>query len=182
MDDAHGRWRRCSSCKNDIGFGTQYYVCSVSTCTQKRTGLVFCSVSCCEAHVSVMNHRSWGALDRTAPTRAAFEREQRASESRSRPPPDLRHEREASAARQTTADSARDDAPAPSPNVLSPVATNEILVVGSKLKQYVRDRGGLSTSDAVLGVLSDRLRTLCDRAIRNARRDGRKTVLDRDIT
>ena len=79
MDDASERWRRCSSCKKDIGFAAPYFVCSVSTCTQKRTGLAFCCVSCCEAHVSVMNHRTWGALDRIAPTRTMWERAQRES-------------------------------------------------------------------------------------------------------
>jgi len=53
--------------------------------------------------------------------------------------------------------------------------------VVSKLKQYVRERSGMNTSDSVVEVLSDALRTLADRAIRNAQRDGRKTVLDRDF-
>jgi hypothetical protein len=39
----------------------------------------------------------------------------------------------------------------------------------------------MNTSDAVASVLSDHVRRLCDLAIRNAERDGRKTVLDRDF-
>ena len=58
----------------------------------------------------------------------------------------------------------------------------DILVVVSKLKKYVRARSGMNTSDAVVDVLSERLRRLCDQAIDSARRDGRKTVLDRDFS
>ncbi len=58
----------------------------------------------------------------------------------------------------------------------------EVLVVVSKLKAYVKARSGMSTSDGVVGVLSDHLRRLCVEAIRNAARDGRRTVMDRDFT
>lgn len=57
----------------------------------------------------------------------------------------------------------------------------EILVVVSKLKAYVKARSGMNTSDSVATVLSDHLRKLCTEAIRNAARDGRKTVMDRDF-
>ena len=57
----------------------------------------------------------------------------------------------------------------------------EVLVVASKLKGYIRNHGGMSTSASVLGVLSDQIRVLCDRAIENAKSDGRKTVKDRDF-
>ncbi|MFI5316013.1 MAG: hypothetical protein ACHQ6T_09935, partial [Myxococcota bacterium] len=57
----------------------------------------------------------------------------------------------------------------------------EILVVVSKLKAYVREQSGMSTSDSVVELLSDRLRRLCDQAIRNAQRDGRRTVMNRDF-
>src|SRR5947209_6640607 len=53
-------WRRCNSCKKPIGYGADYWVCNVSTCNRKRTGLVFCDVSCWDAHIPMMNHReSW---------------------------------------------------------------------------------------------------------------------------
>jgi histone H3/H4 len=56
-----------------------------------------------------------------------------------------------------------------------------VLVVVSKLKAYVRERSGMSTSDAVMELLSDRLRALCNEAIRSAQRDGRRTVMERDF-
>ena len=59
--------------------------------------------------------------------------------------------------------------------------SNEVLVVASKIKNYIKDQGDMKTSASVLGALSDRLRTLCNEAIESARSDGRKTVLDRDV-
>ena len=59
--------------------------------------------------------------------------------------------------------------------------SNEVIVVASKVKSYIKDKGEMKTSANVLQTLSDRLRSLCDEAIENARNDGRKTVLDRDI-
>ena len=58
----------------------------------------------------------------------------------------------------------------------------EVLVVASKVKNYIKTKGDMKTSASVLDVLSDRLRTLCDEAIESARSDGRKTVLDRDFS
>jgi histone H3/H4 len=61
------------------------------------------------------------------------------------------------------------------------MSENEVLVVASKVKNYIKAKGDMKTSSAVLEVLSDRLRSLCDQAIETARSDGRKTVLDRDF-
>ncbi len=60
---------------------------------------------------------------------------------------------------------------------------DEVLVVASKLKNYIREKSdGMNTSANVLTALSDKIRELCDRAIENARADGRKTVKDRDFS
>ncbi len=59
---------------------------------------------------------------------------------------------------------------------------SEVLVVASKIKNYIKAEGGMKTSGAVLAVLSDRLRAMCDQAMESARSDGRKTVLDRDFS
>ena len=58
----------------------------------------------------------------------------------------------------------------------------EVLVVVSKLKNYIRDASGMNTSGNVAAVLSDLVRSLCDKAIANAKNDGRKTVMDRDFS
>jgi histone H3/H4 len=39
----------------------------------------------------------------------------------------------------------------------------------------------MNTSSAVMSVLSDRIRQLCDQAIESAKSEGRKTVMDRDF-
>jgi len=57
----------------------------------------------------------------------------------------------------------------------------EVLVVASKLKGYIRTKSGMNTSAAVMSALSNRIRQLCDQAIENAKREGRKTVMDRDF-
>ena len=59
--------------------------------------------------------------------------------------------------------------------------SNEVLVVASKVKNYIKQNGEMKTSSSVLTALSDRIRSMCDEAIESARSDGRKTVLYRDI-
>jgi hypothetical protein len=71
--------------------------------------------------------------------------------------------------------------PLPSGVHLNDVVDNDILIVVSKLKKYIKDRSGMNCSDAVAEVLSDHVRALCDDSIRAAGRDERKTVLDRDV-
>jgi len=58
---------------------------------------------------------------------------------------------------------------------------DEILVVVSKLKKFIREESEMNTSDTVFPVLSQHLRRLSTEAIKNAARDGRKTVMDRDF-
>jgi histone H3/H4 len=57
----------------------------------------------------------------------------------------------------------------------------EILIVASKLKQYVKDKHDLNTSANVMDVLSREVRRLADRAAQNAIAEGRKTLMDRDF-
>src|SRR5215469_528065 len=171
-------WRRCSSCKGAIGFGARHWICNVSTCNRPRTGLVFCSVSCWEAHVPVMRHRESWALERSAPTQQEWARAESAATpavSRSATAP------VAPSAPRSSAEARAPSAPPHPPPASAPAgeAPREILIVASKLKSYVRARSGMNTSDNVLDVLSDSVRALCDDAIRSARRDGRKTVLER---
>jgi hypothetical protein len=152
MSDTQANWRRCSSCKEPIGFETPYWVCNVSTCNRKRTGLVFCSVSCWDAHVPLLRHR-----ESSAP---------RPSGSATRP-----------SAPQGVA---RSSPPRPAPPRREALP-RDILIVASKLKSYVRARSGMNTSDRVMDALSDRVRSLCDDAIRKAERAERRTLLDRDF-
>ena len=156
MEESPQRWRRCSACKQPIAYGATHQVCSVSTCNRKRTGMVFCTVECWEIHLPIANHREAWAVEATAPTRAA---------AATVPPGAAPRRRSAS----TAAPAKTRDGPA------------EVLIVASRLKDYVKARSGLNTSDRVLEPLSRIVREVCDRAVRNAQRDGRKTILDRDI-
>jgi len=57
----------------------------------------------------------------------------------------------------------------------------EVLIVASKLKNYIRAKSGMNTSASVMDALSAKVRALCDQAMEAAKRDGRKTVMDRDF-
>ena len=162
---AEDPWKICSTCKKPIGFRASYYACSVSTCNRKRIGLFFCSVPCWDAHLPEARHRDAWAEPRTSPSVEEWQAEKHRDE-RDEP----NEEAPAAPRRRIVGASSDDDLP------------REVLVVISKLKAYVRARSGMSTSDNVVGVLSDHLRRLCSDAIRNAARDGRKTVMDRDFT
>lgn len=159
-------WRRCSACKQDIPVSGTYYSCSVSTCNRKRTALVFCSVSCWEVHLPTERHREAWAVEQRAP--ATPEPVAQATERAARKGAPAA---EARAPQKTAAKAA--------PAVSAP--RGEILVVASRLKAYVRAQSGFSTSDAVLPVLSQAIREICDQAIEEARRAERLTVMDRDV-
>ena len=175
MTDASS-WRRCSSCKNPIGFGAQHWVCNVSTCNRARTGLVFCTVSCWDAHLAVVRHRESWALERKAPSQAEWEREQAAERAGTSPAPAAA----SSVAASPSERSPRRILPAPSPREPDPLE-QDVLVVVSKVKNYIRARSGFNTSDRVVVPLSESIRELCEGAIEKARAEGRKTVLDRDF-
>ena len=57
----------------------------------------------------------------------------------------------------------------------------EVLVVVSKLKNYIRAASGMNTSGNVATALSVIVKDLCNKAIESAKNDGRKTVMDRDF-
>ena len=150
-------WRHCSRCKQAIACGSKYQVCTVSTCNRARNGLVFCSMDCWDAHVPVARHREAAAEERIAPATP--------DGVTAKPKP----------ARKT---GKRRIAPV---KRRDPSLPKETLVVSKALKAYIKAAGGLRTSDAVMDVLSEKLRDMCDRAIDRAKDDERKTVLDRDF-
>ncbi len=168
-------WKRCGVCKRDLGFEAEFYECSVSTCTSGRSHPIFCSVACWEQHVPVMRHRDAWAEQKRSPSRAFWEQEQAAfgaSPARAATGAGVA----AAAPRRIVVD--KRTAPVASP----PMSTEgDILVVASKLKAYIRSRSGMHTSESVLDELSDIVREHADRAIEQARADGRKTVMDRDF-
>lgn len=155
-------WRQCNICKSPIGYGHKHYICSVSTCNRKRTGMVFCAVACFDAHLPMMRHRDAWAEEVHAPTKEQAEREAAIEQNA---------QNEASRA-------------APQRRIAAPPigaqSDNDVLIVASKLKKFVREASGMNTSDTVFPVLSRHLRELSVAALRHAATEGRKTVLDRD--
>ena len=165
-------FRLCTTCKKPIGFGADYLQCSVSTCNRNKLAQFFCSLACWDAHLPEARHRDAWAEPMKAPTLEAFRREQREEQDRE--------------ARSTARESAMSDEADKRRRIVGgPISAEEIpqdvLVVVSKLKAYVKARSGMNTSDGVVDVLSAKLRKLCDAAIEVAHADGRKTVLDRDF-
>ena len=61
------------------------------------------------------------------------------------------------------------------------MAENEALVIASKVKAYIKKSGDLKCSAAVIDVLSDKVRAMCDNAIEKAKADKRKTVQEKDF-
>lgn len=145
-------WKKCSACKKPIGFQSRYYECSVSTCTNQRTGYVFCSVPCFEVHLPGARHRDAAAIEKTSPAREPMRKIVSAASPQGRS------------------------------ESISSLQSKEVLIIASRLKDYIQLRGDMNTSAQVMDILSDFVRMAADRAIENARADGRKTVMDRDFS
>lgn len=150
MNDSKAYWRKCSICKKEISYGATYQVCSVSSCRKS----VYCSVTCWDVHVPIMNHKSAWAEERTAPLCEE-------------------NEKSATGGRRILVTSQE--------KKVSTSVSLDILIVASKLKKYVKDRHDMNSSGNVMDRLSDMVRRLCDQAVENARMDGRKTLMDRDF-
>ena len=156
-------WKNCGSCRKPIEYGQKHYVCSVSTCQTVRFRPVFCSVGCWDAHVPTMNHRSsaW-AEERFAPKEAPLSARLPSGGGDS-------DELRARLMRQMAADAKGGE------------TTKDILIVASKLKKYIKDRGDMNCSAEVMEALSDLVRMHANDAVDRARMDGRKTVKGRDF-
>lgn len=147
-----GHWRKCGSCKKEIAFNTIYQVCNVSSCRK----LVFCSVDCWNLHNPVMNHKSSWAEEERSP------REENVAANETGPRRILVQPKSSANTNTSSDDSA------------------EILIVASKLKQYIKDKFDMNTSAGVMEALSRDVRRLTDRAAEKARSEDRKTIMDRD--
>jgi len=150
-------WRKCIVCKKEINFSTKYYKCSVTSCDKKRAPAQFCSVECWDVHRSIMSHKSAGADEYISPTKAEWERLEQNE-------PKVRLIKEVSQSESK-----------------GEFSSEDILVVVSKLKAYVKDSSDLNTSADVMPELSNIIRSICDKAVENAKKDGRKTLMARDF-
>jgi histone H3/H4 len=157
-------WRKCSVCKDEIGFSEPYYKCSVSTCNKVGRESVFCSMQCFDAHVPVMNHKEAWNNEELSPAAGSVSVSTQNSET---PREGVRR--------------VIRDLPSRSETTTNTDAPEEILVVVSKLKDYINQKAGMNTAGSVPSVISSYIRRLCNQAIKNAEADGRKTVMDRDF-
>ena len=57
----------------------------------------------------------------------------------------------------------------------------EVLVVASKVKKYIKEKSGFSTSSQCMEQLTVRVEKICHKAIENAQKAKRKTVMDKDF-
>ena len=202
-------WMKCTECRIEIAYGVVYWQCSVSTCNRSRMPMYFCSVACWDSHLSTVRHRDAYAVEVRAPSKETWQREQ--DEAAAAPPPRAipatpdRPPAGAAPMRSIPAASLPAPAPVPMRRVAGEVVTTpavpssspsgyapstlqlsdtvdrDVLIVVSKLKKYIKDRSGMNCSDAVMDLLSDHVRAICDESIRTAARDERKTVLERDV-
>jgi len=168
-------WKRCGVCKRDLGFEVEFYECSVSTCTTGRGHPVFCSVACWDQHVPVMRHRDAWAEQKRSPSRAQWQAAQGVGDS-GRSGASASDGEGGAAPRRIVV-----DARTPGRSIPEASVPDDVLVVASKLKAYIRARSGMNTSESVLDELSAIVRQHADRAIEHARSEGRKTVMDRDF-
>lgn len=153
MEEVTQYWKKCSTCKKSIDYGAKYFTCSVSTCNGQRTGYIFCGIGCFESHLPGARHRDAGAIEQRSPSRTP--------------------QRTIVRTNAVGAPVGAAQAPTQLPK--------EVLVIASRLKEYILAKSDFNTSASVMDLLSEHLRMLCDRAIDEARTDGRKTVMDRDF-
>jgi histone H3/H4 len=57
----------------------------------------------------------------------------------------------------------------------------DVLVVTSKVKKFIKEQGNCNTSAETIDALSKAVEQLCRKGLENAKADGRKTVMARDI-
>lgn len=164
------RWKLCNACKKEIPYGGIYFVCSVSTCRGHATNYTFCSVPCWDGHLVVERHRPDAyAIEKRAPKTEAEAMSQSKTSS-------------SSESKRRVVVTAKTQSSGGKPMTSSKTSVDgEVLVVASKVKKYILERHGLNTSASTFEALSEKVKRLSDDAAENAKRAGRKTVMDRDF-
>ena len=166
-------WKKCSTCKKEIPFSENYYLCNVSTCRHKRKGYRFCSVSCWDEHLAFANHRESWAEEERSPSKEAYLNELAAEGGNP-----TNKKTEERAPQRKIIDSK------PSIGIQAPRVTNskvDTLVVVSKVKNFIKDRSGMNVSQCCIDALTKKVVQESLKAIEEAKKVGRKTVMGRDI-
>ena len=58
---------------------------------------------------------------------------------------------------------------------------SETLVVVSKVKAFIKKSADMNTSASIMPILSKVVEDACLKAVENAKKEGRKTVMERDF-
>jgi hypothetical protein len=132
----------------------------------------------------VANHRQSWAIEETAPASGTYvddtnretARASRTSVSRSAPSRPPRR----TVPKTQPVQPVQPRAPA-QPSEQDDYIEKAILIVVSRMKDYIRFKSDFNTSERAAGPLSAIVRKACDEAIEAAGRDERTTVLERDI-
>jgi hypothetical protein len=129
-----------------------------------------------------MRHREAWAVEKRAPTESAWRTAEAEAKAVAEPARHFeRPERRPERMERPERSEIRRQVVSPGVTGSGEDLSDDVLVVVSKLKKYVKATSGMNTSDGVIPVLSAHLRRICDLAIRKAAEEGRKTVLDRDF-
>lgn len=129
-------------------------------------------MKCFDAHVPVLNHRDAGAFERKSPSQVEFQQSLEIQSQETKSPK----------VSTTPPSPGHSTVPSSMNNARENMNSDEILVVVSKVKDYIRKKSGMNTSASVMEVLSNYVRASTDQAITQAEKNFRKTVLDRDFS
>lgn len=180
-------FRKCSSCKKEIPFKGKYFLCSVSTCRHPRSGSRFCSIDCWDAHLGIMRHRDAEVLEAKAPSREEYEAElaqEKVSEqtqSSTAKDPGAVNTKEKISSNQASKEVVMNTVPVTENNQNQEEFAVDTLVVVSKVKNFIRERSGMNTSQCCIDALTQKVCRDALQAIEKAKEAGRKTVMGRDI-
>jgi len=165
-------WKKCSSCKKEIGFEQTYFVCSVSTCRHSRKGFHFCSVKCWDAHLGYVNHKESWAVEETSPAQPAEVTQENTA---TRPP--RRRIVSSPPVNQTSVSVSS----AANSSVDAQNIKTDTLVVVSKVKKLIKEQCDFNVSKCCIDALTKKVVQECLKGIVKAKEAERKTVMGRDI-
>lgn len=178
-------WKKCSSCKKNIELGSNFYVCSVSTCQHPRKGFQFCSVPCWDAHLGYANHKESWAIEKTAP-KTPMPLSSPSKQTSQVPKREIRRKIVDDIPKNIREDTNRNQnyGSAYQDNDLvhkAKTVKTDTLIVVSKVKKLIKDESGYNTSQCCIDALTKKVLIEALKAIEVAKKAERKTVMGRDV-
>ena len=165
MSESPNAWSKCSICKKPINFKSKYFLCSVSTCKNPRTGPKFCSATCWDVHLGDARHREAWAEETIAPKEEPFSNIQQPT----------------ATVEESSKTPVRRFIETPKQTLKIDTKNLETLVVVSKVKQLIKDHSEFNTSQCCIDALTEKVAEIALNAIESAKKANRKTVMGRDV-